>query len=91
MPRHAEVVARAVANAAPHAADAGLRYVDCGVSGGIWGLDGGYCLSLGGEPAAVERVVPFARQLARRGAGSPSGRCFFQPGRTWRVVSVGLR
>ena len=49
---------------AREAAEAGLQYVDCGVSGGIWGLAGGYCLSLGGEADAVARVTPFARQLA---------------------------
>ncbi len=42
----------------------GIDFVDCGVSGGIWGLDNGYCLMLGGEPAAVERVSGFAAVLA---------------------------
>ena len=31
----------------------GLHYVDAGVSGGIWGLSEGYCLMIGGEPAAA--------------------------------------
>ena len=43
---------------------AGLRYLDCGVSGGVWGLANGYCLSLGGEPDAVALVAPFAQALA---------------------------
>lgn len=42
----------------------GIAFVDAGVSGGIWGLDQGYGLMLGGDPAAVERVVPLARILA---------------------------
>ena len=46
------------------AASAGLRYLDCGVSGGVWGLANGYCLSLGGEPDAVALVTPFLQALA---------------------------
>jgi 6-phosphogluconate dehydrogenase len=46
------------------AAAAGLRYLDCGVSGGVWGLANGYCLSLGGEPDAVALVTPFLQALA---------------------------
>ena len=33
----------------------GLTYVDVGTSGGVWGLDRGYCMMVGGEPAAVAR------------------------------------
>jgi 6-phosphogluconate dehydrogenase len=43
---------------------AGLRFVDAGVSGGIHGLAEGYCLMLGGTPASIERFAPFARILA---------------------------
>lgn len=49
---------------AARAARQGIDFVDCGVSGGVWGLSNGYCLSLGGEPRAVARVEPFARLLA---------------------------
>jgi 6-phosphogluconate dehydrogenase len=42
----------------------GVDFVDAGVSGGIWGLENGYGLMLGGEPSAVERVMPLARLLA---------------------------
>jgi 6-phosphogluconate dehydrogenase len=42
----------------------GLRYVDAGVSGGIHGLEGGYCLMLGGTPKSIEIFEPFARLLA---------------------------
>jgi 6-phosphogluconate dehydrogenase len=45
-------------------AEAGIGFVDAGVSGGIWGLDNGYALMLGGEPAAVARVEPFLKVLA---------------------------
>src|SRR6516165_6533703 len=36
----------------------GLHYVDCGTSGGIWGLDRGYCMMIGGPKAAVDRLDP---------------------------------
>ena len=42
----------------------GLRYIDAGVSGGIHGLDKGYCLMLGGTAKSIERFEPFARRLA---------------------------
>ena len=42
----------------------GLRFVDCGVSGGVWGLDNGYALMFGGTPEAARAVEPFARILA---------------------------
>jgi 6-phosphogluconate dehydrogenase len=42
----------------------GLRYIDAGVSGGVHGLDNGYCLMLGGTPKSVERFEPFVRLLA---------------------------
>ena len=42
----------------------GLHYVDVGTSGGIWGLDRGYCLMIGGEAAVVERLDPIFAALA---------------------------
>ncbi|HXG17103.1 MAG TPA: decarboxylating 6-phosphogluconate dehydrogenase [Calidithermus sp.] len=49
---------------APALAARGLGYVDAGVSGGIWGLAEGYCLMLGGERDAVERLRPVLDALA---------------------------
>jgi 6-phosphogluconate dehydrogenase len=43
---------------------AGLHYVDCGTSGGIWGLSEGYSLMIGGEPEVVERLRPIFATLA---------------------------
>ena len=43
---------------------AGLQYVDAGVSGGIWGLDKGYALMVGGSGVAVRQVEPALRVLA---------------------------
>jgi 6-phosphogluconate dehydrogenase len=48
----------------PELAARGLAYVDVGVSGGIWGLEHGYCLMVGGERAAVERLAPIFTALA---------------------------
>ena len=42
----------------------GLRYVDAGISGGIHGMEHGYCLMLGGTPKSIEIFEPFARALA---------------------------
>jgi 6-phosphogluconate dehydrogenase len=42
----------------------GIEYVDCGTSGGVWGLDRGYCLMIGGPDAAVDRLDPIFRTVA---------------------------
>ncbi|XXY49436.1 phosphogluconate dehydrogenase (NAD(+)-dependent, decarboxylating) [Sorangium sp. So ce269] len=42
----------------------GIRYVDVGTSGGVWGLDRGYCLMVGGAPEAFSLVQPILRTLA---------------------------
>jgi 6-phosphogluconate dehydrogenase len=42
----------------------GLRYVDAGTSGGVWGLQVGYCLMVGGDRDAVEPLEPVFRTLA---------------------------
>jgi 6-phosphogluconate dehydrogenase len=42
----------------------GIHFVDAGVSGGVWGLDNGYCLMVGGDDGAVAQVEPVFRDLA---------------------------
>jgi 6-phosphogluconate dehydrogenase len=42
----------------------GIRYIDCGTSGGVWGLERGYCLMIGGDAAAVEHLDPIFSTLA---------------------------
>ena len=42
----------------------GIHYVDCGTSGGVWGLERGYCLMSGGEDAAVHYLDPIFSTLA---------------------------
>ncbi|PYN62724.1 MAG: decarboxylating 6-phosphogluconate dehydrogenase [Candidatus Rokuibacteriota bacterium] len=49
---------------APGLVARGLRYVDAGVSGGIWGLTEGYCLMVGGERDVVQRLAPIFTTLA---------------------------
>ncbi|WKU42968.1 decarboxylating 6-phosphogluconate dehydrogenase [Streptomyces sp. VNUA116] len=41
-----------------------IHYVDCGTSGGVWGLDRGYCLMIGGDEKAVRRLDPVFRSIA---------------------------
>jgi 6-phosphogluconate dehydrogenase len=56
-----------------------IHYVDCGTSGGVWGLERGYCLMIGGETEVVTRLDPIFRTIAP-GAGSAEP----TPGRTGR-------
>ena len=42
----------------------GISFVDCGTSGGIWGLSGGFCLMAGGPRAAFDRIEPLLTALA---------------------------
>ena len=44
----------------------GFEFVDCGTSGGIWGLENGYCMMLGGDAAAIARLAPALDALAPR-------------------------
>ncbi|MDX3097752.1 decarboxylating 6-phosphogluconate dehydrogenase [Streptomyces sp. ME19-03-3] len=54
-----------------------LHYVDCGTSGGVWGLERGYCLMIGGQDEPVARLDPIFRTIAPgRGNAEPT------PGRT---------
>jgi 6-phosphogluconate dehydrogenase len=41
----------------------GIHYVDCGTSGGVWGLERGYCLMIGGDKAVIERLDPIFSAL----------------------------
>ena len=41
-----------------------IHYLDVGTSGGVWGLDQGYCLMIGGEPEVVDRLDPIFATLA---------------------------
>jgi 6-phosphogluconate dehydrogenase len=45
-------------------AEKGIFYVDAGTSGGVWGLERGYCLMIGGEREAVQRLDPIWKTLA---------------------------
>lgn len=45
-------------------AQRGIHFSDCGVSGGVWGLENGYCLMFGASAAAAPRLQPFVLALA---------------------------
>jgi len=42
----------------------GLRYADVGTSGGVWGIDRGYCLMIGAEPDTFKQIEPILKTLA---------------------------
>jgi 6-phosphogluconate dehydrogenase len=42
----------------------GIHYIDVGTSGGVWGLERGYCLMIGGDKSAVDRLDPIFKTLA---------------------------
>jgi 6-phosphogluconate dehydrogenase len=44
--------------------DQGVHYVDVGTSGGVWGLERGYCMMIGGDDAVVSRIDPILSALA---------------------------
>lgn len=49
-------------------AEKGIGYLDCGVSGGVWGLENGYGLMVGGDAALVEKAMPIFDALRPEGA-----------------------
>jgi 6-phosphogluconate dehydrogenase len=63
----------------------GVHYVDCGTSGGIRGLERGYCLMIGGEPDVVRRLDPIFRTLAPAADSAPK-----TPGRESRRSTAEL-
>jgi 6-phosphogluconate dehydrogenase len=61
----------------------GIHYVDCGTSGGVWGLERGYCMMIGGEKDVVERLDPIFDALAPGAGDIPA-----TPGRAGRDPRV---
>ena len=66
---HADDLARAA-----RLAGRGIQYVDVGVSGGVWGLDRGFCLMIGGAAPVVARLAPLFETLAPGGDAGPAPR-----------------
>jgi 6-phosphogluconate dehydrogenase len=61
---------------AQEATKKGVAFLDAGVSGGIWGLKEGYCVMVGGDPAAYKQITPFLQDLTEPGGHAhigPSG------------------
>jgi 6-phosphogluconate dehydrogenase len=61
----------------------GIHLIDCGTSGGVWGLDRGYCLMIGGDDSAVDRLKPIFATIAP-GVGAAER----TPGRTGEPSSA---
>jgi 6-phosphogluconate dehydrogenase len=76
---HADDARRAAALAAK-----GIQYLDAGTSGGVWGAERGYCLMVGGDRRAFERLEPALRTLAPGRAGAERS-----PGRAPATVDDG--
>ena len=55
-------------------AERGIRFLDCGTSGGIWGFDNGFCLMIGGDSAGFDAVEPLFESLA-----PPDGYAYLGP------------
>ena len=47
-----------------HLKKSGIHYLDVGTSGGVWGLERGYCMMIGGDKEAVDRMDPIFKSLA---------------------------
>ncbi len=65
---------------------AGIHYLDVGTSGGVWGMERGYCLMIGGSAAAVQRLEPIFKALAPGTLPTVER----TPGRTGPVTSAEL-
>lgn len=60
----------------------GIGFVDCGVSGGVWGLENGYALMVGGDDENVKRLMPIFETLKPEGSTASS-----TPARSGRATS----
>ncbi len=47
--------------------EGGIHFLDCGTSGGVWGLENGYCLMIGGDKSAYQKAEPIFAALAPEG------------------------
>ena len=50
-------------------AEYGICFIDCGTSGGVWGLDNGYCLMYGGDKQYADVLAPYAQALTQADRG----------------------
>ena len=60
----------------------GIHYVDVGTSGGVWGLERGYCLMIGGENTVIQRLDPIFSALAPGAVAHGKACCHDSPGST---------
>ena len=57
-------ISETIADAAPISKNPAIHYLDVGTSGGVWGLERGYCMMIGGDKEAVDRMDPIFKTLA---------------------------
>ena len=67
------------------AAERRLLFLDAGTSGGIWGLEGGYCLMVGGDREAYDRLLPALKSLA---PGEDRGYAYMGPAGAGHFVKM---
>jgi len=67
------------------AADRRLLFLDAGTSGGIWGLEGGYCMMVGGDREAYDRLLPALKSLA---PGEDRGYAYMGPAGAGHFVKM---
>jgi len=67
------------------AADRRLLFLDAGTSGGIWGLEGGYCMMVGGDRKAYDRLLPALKSLA---PGEDRGYAYMGPAGAGHFVKM---
>ncbi len=67
------------------AADRRLLFLDAGTSGGIWGLEGGYCIMVGGDREAYDRLLPALKSLA---PGEDRGYAYMGPAGAGHFVKM---
>jgi 6-phosphogluconate dehydrogenase len=81
-------------------AEAEIDYIDCGTSGGVWGLERGYCLMIGGKAEVVRRLDPIFKSIApgtgnveptpsrTRGGTAPEGYLYCGPNGAGHFVKM---
>ena len=66
----------------------GIHFIDMGTSGGVWGLERGYCLMIGGEREPVQRLDPIFRTLAPDARRLRSRPRRIRAPRTWAIYTA---
>ena len=68
-------------------AERGIGFIDCGTSGGVWGLENGYCLMVGGAPPTSPGPSPPSTRWRRRAASPTWARAVPGTTRRWSTTA----